>query len=145
MSHISIIRCSTSKTILYVHIASNIRFMHMMYTYDFVCDIELERSDIFPEAAAGAAGRTGQAPAVPTAPASWPWQSGSARIMPYMISALTVWVSQTSVSEWVLEGRLIATDVYPSGVVLWIWNMTVPTSGPSTWMLVRLQTYALTT
>ncbi len=49
--------------------------------------------------------------------------------------SLTVWGSQTAVSEWLLVGRVIATGVYPSGArlpVLWIWIMTAPTSGPST-------------
>ncbi len=46
----------------YLHIAWNIRYMRMMYTYDIFCD--LERCDILPGAADGAAGRSqaGQAP-----------------------------------------------------------------------------------
>ncbi len=76
------------------------------------------------------------------------WQSGSAGSMSnvnYVISALTVWVSQTTLSEWLLVGQVIATGVYPAGarlLVLWIWNMTAPTLGPSTCTLVRLQSFA---
>ncbi len=67
--------------------------------------------------------------------------------MSYVPSALTVCVSQTTVSEWLLAGQVIAPGVNPAGAslsVLWIWNTTAPTvtSWPSTCTLVRLQTYA---
>jgi hypothetical protein len=46
-------------------------------------------------------------------------QAGSARTtwMSYVPSALILWVSQTTVSEWLLAGQVIATGVYPAGLV----------------------------
>ncbi len=69
------------------------------YTYNILCCIK--RCNILPGAAAGAASRTGQAPAAPTAPASWSqpcrmvctalWQSGRPFSRPGKWSCARAW------------------------------------------------------